>query len=84
MTNLFFEQTMKLLQANVENSCQSLALVQSQSEKIAKMMLEQGTNMQEQGKDFLQQWMDNMQQLQRTYQENMQQQLQKLQEFNKQ
>ena len=84
MTNPFFEQTMKLLQANVENSCQSLALLQSQSEKIAKMMLEQSMSAQTQGKEFLQQWLDNMQQLQRTYQENMQQQLQKLQEFYKQ
>lgn len=76
--NPLMKGMVELLKNNFEGTCQSLALMQEQSEKISKLMAEQGTAMQTEGKKCLEQWVEVVKKSQQDYQNKVREQLGKL------
>lgn len=81
MNQDFIKQSFDMIKNNVNNYCQNINLLQEQNEKITKMLLEQGQNMNEEGKKFVEQWFETIKKNQQEYNKNMSDQLEKLQEF---
>lgn len=76
-----FADMLNLVKKNVETSFQSTALVQEQTERMAKWLLDQGTNLQGENRKFLEQWIANAKKQQADYQSSFQAQLEKLSQF---
>lgn len=83
MDNKLIQEMTSLLKSNVENSFHALNMMQEQSEKITNLMLEQGQNLQNEGKKFMEQWLGCLKEGQAEYQKNLQEQIAQLENFVK-
>lgn len=81
LDNPFLKEMVGMLKANAENSFQTISLLQEQSEKVARLMIEQGTAVQAEGRKFLEQWMDALKKQQQDYREKLKSQMEKLEQF---
>lgn len=81
MPENMFKEMSGLLKSHFENTMNSVNMFQDQTEKITKLMLEQGQNLQNEGKKFMEQWTDSVKKQQEDYKKMLQGQLHKLDDF---
>ena len=80
-TNPMMKEMMEIWKKSMEGSFQSMALMQEQSEKFTKMMVEHGNALQNEGKKFAEQWLETMKKSQQEYQNNLKSQVEKFETF---
>jgi polyhydroxyalkanoate synthesis regulator phasin len=81
MSNPYAKEMLEMWKKGVENSFQSLSMLQEQSEKMTKMMLEQGESVQEESRKFMQGCMDEAKKHQEAYEKNLKEQMKKMEEL---
>jgi polyhydroxyalkanoate synthesis regulator phasin len=81
MADNYSKEIVGLWKSTMENSLQSMSLLQNQSEKVTKMMMEQGMHAQEEGKKFFDQWLESVKKSQQDFQVQLQSQFEKLEQF---
>ncbi len=76
-----FTEMLSMWKKTMESSFQNTNLVQEQTEKMVRMMMEQGVNAQNEGKKFFDECLDSMKKSQKEYQTNLQSQMEKLEKM---
>jgi polyhydroxyalkanoate synthesis regulator phasin len=79
--NNFWKDMMGLIKTNVDASLQSMSMMQEQTEKMTRLMVDQGTAMQGEAKKFFDEWLNSAKSQQKSYQEALQSHLKNLEEF---
>ncbi|NUM34866.1 MAG: hypothetical protein HUU50_09990 [Candidatus Brocadiae bacterium] len=76
-----FGEMVTMWKKSMESSLQNTAFVQEQSEKMMRMMMEQGANLQNEGKKIFDECLETMKKSQKEYQNNLKSQMEKLEKF---